>query len=189
MARNIPFSKFKPDSPAPERLEAWLQEQLGDWAANTRLILTERLRKQKVVLTEDLIRSIEYQVVKASEEKVNSVRLAFEDYGRHKDMRNLFYTQQPPVDVMEQFVRKVGLGKFKYVPGYKSMSSVPSESVAVRRIAWGIARGRLKNYKHKPKKWFAKTFYGQINVLIDTLLEGYQEGAIENIKESFRPKK
>lgn len=185
--RGVPFSTFKPTTPAKERLDEWLVEQLGDWSANVKLVLIEQIQKRKLILDEKLINSIEYQVIKASGDQVNGVRLAFEDYGRMKEMKNLFYTKQPPVSEMEDFVRKVGLGKFKYVPGYSSMAKVPSEDVAVKRIAWGISRSRLADHKHKPKKWFAKTFYGQINVLIDQLLEGYQEGAIENVKESFKP--
>ncbi len=57
-----------------------------------------------------------------------------------------------------------------------------NQEIAIRRIAWGIGRGRLKGYQHKPKKWFAKSFYGQINVLIGRMIEGYQEVVVNQAK-------
>jgi hypothetical protein len=179
------YTKFKPSLPDKERQEEWLQEQLGDWAENTKRELITAIEKRNLKLTDELVRSIEYQVVKAAEDQASGVKLAFEDYGRMKEMRHLFYDKMPPVSVMEEFVRKVGLGKFKYVPGYLNKSKVPSEDVAIKRIAWGISKSRLTDTKHKPRKWFAKNFYSKINILIDRLLEGYQDISLDTIEKNI----
>lgn len=165
----------------PDKLQAWLQAELGNWQENVRGLLIDNLRRQRLELSGGLIDSMDAQVIAASGDILGKVHFVFSDHGRHKDMRNLVYTQQPPVEALEEFVRKVGVDKFRYVPGYTS-GKVPSESIAIKRIAWGISKGRLKGYKHKPKKWFAKSFYGQINVLIGTLIQGYQESLVNQAK-------
>lgn len=183
---SIPFSKFQPQEITPENINAFINDQLGNWSENVQRLLINNLKKSNIDLTHALISSFANQVHNATSESIASVQLAFLDYGRMKDMRRLFYTKMPPVEAMEEFVRKVGLSKFKYVPGYSSQSKVPSESIAIKRIAWGIAAGRLKSYKHKPKKWFAKAFYGQIEVLIQNMISGYKEYAINSVANELR---
>lgn len=176
---SIPFSKFQPQEITPENINEFINDQLGNWSDNAQRLLIENIRRSRLVLSSDLINSFQNQVKNATSETVASVQLGFLSYGRMHDMKGLTYTKMPPVEAMEAFVRKVGLSKFKYVPGYKN-KSIPSESIAIKRIAWGIASAKLKSHKHKPKKWFAKAFYSQIEVLIQNLLTGYQEYAINS---------
>lgn len=157
-----------------ENINQFINQELGNWSANVQRILIEKLRKSKLVLSTELINSLSYQVHDATAESIASVQLAFNDYGRMRDMRRLFYTKMPPVEAMEKFVEAIGVNKFKYVPGY-SRGRFPSENIAIKRIAWGIAVAKFKEHKHKPKRWFAKQFYGQINVLINNLLNGYAD--------------
>lgn len=180
----IPFSKYRPDQITPENIQDFINDQLGNWSENVRRVLMENVKKKRLELSGDLLNSFDYQVQKATSDTLASMHLFFEDHGRHKDMRALVYTKQPPVEAMEEFVRKVGLSKFKYVPGYNGR--MPAENIAIKRIAWGIAKGRLKFYKHKPKRWFAKSFYGQINLLIEGLLNGYQEYAVNHTKAQMQ---
>ncbi|AHM62295.1 hypothetical protein D770_20230 [Flammeovirgaceae bacterium 311] len=164
-----------------DQIEAYIKAELGDWSANVSRLLAENVEKKKLTLTKGLQQSFEEQVQDASGKILGRVIFVFSDHGRHHDMRNLLYTKQPPVEAMEEFVRKLGVSKFKYVPGYKE-GKIPSESIAVKRLAWAISKGRLKSYRHKPRKWFAKQFYGQINVLIGRLIEGYQESLVNQAK-------
>ena len=168
-----------------EQINDWVATELGDWGENTNRLLIEAIQKKKLTLTTELLRSLQFQVFRATEHSVNRISFAFQGYGRIREMKTLFYDSMPPVEELEKFVAKVGLEKFKYVPGYKNKARVPSESQAIKRIAWGIALSKSLKNKNKPKKWFAKNFYGQINLLIDKLLVGYQDSAIENVKESF----
>lgn len=155
-------------------INQFISDELGNWSSNVQRLLIEQIRKSKLVLSADLINSLTYQVQDATAESIASVQLAFTDYGRMKDMRRLFYTKMPPVEALEKFVEAIGVNKFKYVPGY-SRGRFPSENIAIKRIAWGIAVAKFKEHKHKPKRWFAKQFYGQINVLINNLLNGYAD--------------
>lgn len=180
----IPFSKYDPKDFSPAQLQEWVNGELGDWGKNVRIALMESIRKQNLQLSGELINSLEFQVQAAAENKLAHVFFSFQDYGRHKDMRSLVYTKQAPVEAMEEFVRKVGLSNFKYVPGYTA-GRMPSEDIAIKRIAWGISKGRLNAYKHKPQKWFAKRFYGQINLLITRMLEGYQDGIVNQAKKEM----
>lgn len=183
-AAGIPFSRFKPQDITPENIQDFINDQLGNWSESVRRTLIKSAQEKGLELSGSLLNSFDHQVQKATGDTLASMYLFFEDHGRHKDMKSLVYTKQPPIEAMIEFVKKVGLEKFKYVPGYHP-GKMPAESIAIKRIAWGLSRGRLKSYKHKPKKWFAKTFYGQINLLIEGLLSGYQEYAINNTKQQL----
>jgi hypothetical protein len=165
----------------PEQLNAFINAELGNWSENVRTLLMENVKKKGLTLSSSLLNSFDQQVQEATQGTLAKVFFVFSDHGRHHDMRSLVYTKMPPVGELEEFVRKVGLSKFKYVPGYER-GRMPAESIAIKRIAWGIAQSRLKSYKHKPRKWFAKSFYGQINILISSLLEGYQESLVGQVK-------
>jgi hypothetical protein len=89
---------------------------------------------------------------------------------------------------MEEYVRKVGLSKFSHVPGYQN-GRIPTESRAINRIAWGIARARLRDNKTKPKKWFARPFYGTVNTLIESLVAGYADFAAQSITQTLTDNK
>lgn len=168
-----------------ENINQFINQELGNWSANVQRILIEKLRKSKLVLSTELINSLSYQVHDATAESIASVQLAFNDYGRMRDMRRLFYTKMPPVEAMEKFVESIGINKFKYIPGY-SRGKIPAENIAIKRIAWGIAMAKFKESKHKPKRWFARSFYGQINVLIQNLIAGYQDYAANSVVDQLK---
>lgn len=184
--KSNPFSKYRPDQITEENINAFINDQLGNWAENSQDLLIQKIQAQKLELTGELLRSFSNQVTEASSQTVAKVQLAFNEYGRMSDMKNFIYTKMPPIAVMEDFVRKIGTDKFKYIPGYTSGKTIPSEAQAVKRLAWALSMGRLKFYRHKPKRWFARAFYGQISVLISNLISGYQEYAINNIKKNLQ---
>lgn len=168
-----------------EELAKYIEKELGDWGNNVSLMLQENIRKNKLVISEQLVRSFEYQVRSEMSTKIQSLLIGFNDYGRMKEMRSLVFTKMPPVESIESYVEKIGVSKFKYVPGYKR-GNIPSESIAKKRIAWGIARSKFSDYKGKPKKWFAKAFYREINHLITNLMIGYQEAAAGTIVNNLK---
>lgn len=159
---------------------------LENWGDLVLSRLSEKIRQRKVVLSGDLLRSLRYKVVSGASGEVAKLLLSFQDSGRIKDMRQINRRRQAPVSEMEEFVRKVGLQRFRFIPGYPDRSKVPSEAIAVNRIAWGIVRRQAMDGKHKPKKWFSKTFYGTIDALIERLLEGYQSMASEAVTTEFK---
>ena len=102
--------------------------------------------------------------------------VVFAQYGRIKDMKGpLNRTKAPPIEELEAYVKKVGLSKFSYIPGYTGRSKVlPTSDRAINRIAWGLARAKLRdNAQVRPKYWFAKTFYSSINHFIDAVTTRY----------------
>jgi hypothetical protein len=152
-----------------------LDEEVGDYAARALALLTQSIQAKGLVLTEELLRSLQTQVVQASANHVASMGVLFEQYGRIKDMKGINRTKAPPIEEIEAYVKKVGLSHFDYIPGYTDRSKVlPTSARAINRIAWGIARAKLRdNADVKPKSWFAKTFYQSINRFIDAVTTRY----------------
>lgn len=169
----------------PEMVREFVNETLQDWGVTVLQVLAEQIKKKKLVLSGELLDSLKFDTLKAAGDQTAKLFLLFQESGRIKDMKALTYKKQPPIKEIEAFVRKVGVAKFKYVPGYTSPGKRPTDDIAIRRIAWGIARHKKKVNTTKPKKWFSKTFYGMLNPLIDNLIEGYQDFAVSNIKEGI----
>jgi hypothetical protein len=160
--------------PTPEAQDAAINVALEEYGKLVLTILSAKIQERKLVLTGELLKSLQYDVLKASSTQVGTLLLAFEESGRIKDMRQINRRKLPPVSVMEEFVQKVGLGKFKYVPGYSKTAKPLTENAMMRRIAWGLTFSHKEKTKHKPKKWFSKPFYSTIHTLIDTLMNDYQ---------------
>jgi hypothetical protein len=152
-----------------------LDEEVSDYAARALGLLTQAIEAKGLVLTEELLNSLRTQVVSATAQHVASMGVAFEQYGRIKDMKGINRTKAPPIEEIEAYVKKVGLSHFDFIPGYTDRSKVsPASSTAINRIAWGIARAKLRdNAQVKPKSWFAKTFYSSINSFIDAVTSRY----------------
>ncbi|WP_375418113.1 hypothetical protein [uncultured Hymenobacter sp.] len=152
-----------------------LDEEVGNYAARALALLSAAIQAKGLVLSEQLLQSLRSEVVAASAQHVASMGIAFEQYGRIRDMKGLNRTKAPPIEEIEKFVRKVGLARFDYIPGYTDRSKVsPTSSMAINRIAWGIARAKLRDKSEvRPKRWFAKTFYASINRFIDAVTTRY----------------
>lgn len=152
-----------------------LDEEVSDYAARALGLLTQAIQAKGLVLTEELLRSLQTQVVQASANHVASMGVAFEQYGRIRDMKGIDRTKAPPIEEIEAYVKKVGLSHFDYIPGYTERSKVlPTSARAINRIAWGIARAKLRdNADVRPKSWFSKTFYSSINRFIDAVTTRY----------------
>ncbi|UOQ96599.1 hypothetical protein MUN81_15290 [Hymenobacter sp. 5317J-9] len=164
-----------------------LDEELGDYAARSLAELAATIQKKGLVFTEELLQSLRSEVVAASARHVASMGIAFEQYGRIRDMKGLNRTKAPPLEEIEKFVEKVGIDKFNYVPGYKYGQFPLTKAVALNRIAWGIARAKLRdNAQVKPKAWFAKTFYSSINRLIEGVTTRYAAQTGQHIAASIR---
>jgi hypothetical protein len=164
-----------------------LDEEVGNYAAKSLALLTASIQKRGLVLTEELLKSLRSEVVAASAQHVASMGIAFEQYGRIRDMKGINRRQAPPVEEIEAYIKKVGLDKFNYVPGYRYGQFPLTPAVAINRIAWGIARAKLRdNSQVKPKAWFAKTFYGSLNSFLDAVTTRYAAQTGQHIAASIR---
>ncbi|GAB3990375.1 hypothetical protein GCM10028807_17400 [Spirosoma daeguense] len=94
-----------------------------------------RIQAAGKVLTGELINSFRREAAKEAGEFVEA-RLHLAATGRLLDLRRMDFSRTPPLLAMENYVQKVGIGAFAYVPGYPAGSFPASESRAVERIAW-----------------------------------------------------
>ncbi|MGI4835122.1 MAG: hypothetical protein ACRYFK_16840 [Janthinobacterium lividum] len=151
-----------------------LDEEVRDYAARALGLLAQAIQAKGLVLTEELLHSLRTEVTAATAQHVAVLGVLFEQYGRIKDMKGYDRTKAPPIEEIEAYVKKVGVSHFEYVPGYKHGQFPRSSSVAINRIAWGLARAKLRDKAEvRPKSWFSKTFYSSINRFIDAVTTRY----------------
>ena len=164
-----------------------LDEEVGNYAARALGLLSAAIQKQGLVFTEDLLKSLRSEVVAASAQHVASMGIAFEQYGRIRDMKGINRKAAPPIEAIEAYVAKVGIDKFNYVPGYRFGQFPLTKAVAINRIAWGLARSiQRDNSQVKSRSWFAKTFYGSINRFIDAVTTRYAAQTGQHIASLIR---
>ena len=146
-------------------IAAWLEMGIQKLKANA--------KDKKLDLTGESINSIAGRLVQVTPEGQFEILIAFKNSARFADYRkNVKYKSLPPVELLMQWVLGKGIGKFKYVPGYKTAKVKPVDSVAARRIAWGVAVRRYQKGYGRKKPWFAKLMYGPlISQLIQTSID------------------
>lgn len=167
----------------------FINEVLQEWAPTVIEVLHKGIEQRKLVVTDQLYRSLRWEIVKASAGMIASAKLHFDSAGRWKDMKTYRRGKIAPIEsIMEEFVKTIGVSGFKYVPGYTSGKTVPTDSNALRRIAWGIAISMNKKKGTSAKKWYSKNFYGTINSLLEKLMASAQEKTIQSVKDSFNGK-
>lgn len=166
-----------------EQLEQYIQERMGDFERYTQLNLKRKLQEQGIELTGDTLRSLRTEVRKNSRDMAFAMLLSFQESGRIQEMKRLNWTKLPPAELidgevrflqLEDYVRRRGVERFAYVPGYKPRT-IPTESIAVKRIAWGIAMHIRNGREFKPRAWFNRPFYSSMNRLIDGLITDTQK--------------
>jgi hypothetical protein len=131
-----------------------LEANAKQWATKTLKMLQANISKKGIAFNNELLESLEYRLVEGDNP---SIVISFAAHGKYIDMKELFWQKAPPVDVLENWVRKVGVGYFNYVPGYKGVGDdVTGIPNAARRIAWAIAKnrasGEVVNQKGKFKR-------------------------------------
>lgn len=164
-------------------------EEAAKWHQNIIAVLRESLQKRKIIASEELLNSLNAAVTRASQNAEGKISITFQSYGRYRDMRKLIYTSQPPVDEIEEWVKEIGIEKFRNVPGYKNSNQVPTRDMAARRIAWGIARKMHMRYTVKrPKRqvWYSSPLYTEINKLETRLARRYSEMIVQQMKQATK---
>jgi hypothetical protein len=184
-----------------KEIEALVSRTLESWYREVYSKLKAAMDSRGLVLTGSLQSSLSADIHAAAGDIKGQLKLYFEDYGRFQDMKHRYTGKMPPISVMLEYVRKIGIDKFKYVPGYPvgvfpvgtTKSKYGSGNrIAENRIAWGLAMSRVapKNAgrTYGKKKWYAKTFYSSIDSLIVALLEKTAVLAKTEIKDSLTNK-
>ncbi len=173
-----------------EQFEEVATDVIGNIVAEASIVMQRKLQDAGYVLTGELLDSIRHQSVVVARDLYAEFSIGFSGYGRFKDMRQLLYEKMPPVQVMEEYVREIGLDKFKYVPGYLlnakyRVLNIP-DNRAINRIAWGISRSRIfsakiRHYKrnafYNPTrgKLIYETSYKLLDALPEPILKGIKE--------------
>ncbi len=91
---------------------------------------------QGVVLTGEMLNSIRSSAVEQGTDFIQG-HVHFSAIMRLKDMKSLNFIRTPPLAAMRDFVEKVGVRNFAFVPGYNK-GFRPVDAIAIERIAWGI---------------------------------------------------
>jgi hypothetical protein len=164
-----------------------LDEEVGDYAAWARGLLTQAIQAKGLVLTEELLHSLRTQVVAASANHVASMGVLFEQYGRIKDMKGLNRTKAPLIEELKTYIKRIGINNSPYVPGCKYGQFPLASKTAINRIAWGLARAKLRDRADvRPKSWFSKTFYANINSFNDAVTSRYMAAAGMHLAASIK---
>lgn len=174
-----------------EEFENAATEVVGRIVAEAQLTMQRKLQAAGFVLTADLLNSMRHESLVVGRDLYAEMSLGFAGYGRFKDMRKLLYNKLPPIDVLEDYVREVGLAHFKYVPGYLlgaryRVLHIP-DSRAINRIAWGIAINRLhQGVKSSKKNAFYNPVRGRlIYDMGNRLLAALPEPVLKAMKEAL----
>ena len=141
-----------------------------------------------MMLTDELKDSFKYEITAASGSLLASATISFEGYGRLKDMKTLRWQSPANLTAMEDFVKKVGVDKFAFVPGYEKTGKIPTANIAMRRIAAGLAWHRFKIStvpNAKSKMWYTRTLNDFVNVSRRKMMEVLSPYILESIKDSL----
>jgi hypothetical protein len=141
-----------------------------------------------MTLTDELKNSFKYEITAASGNLLASATISFEGYGRLLDMKTLRWQGPANLEAMEEFVDKIGVDKFAYVPGYEKSGKIPTANIAVRRIASGIAWQRYKISglsQGKTKMWYTRTLNDFTNVSRRKMMDILGPYLVGTIKESL----
>lgn len=134
---------------------------IDDLAVDGLNVFQNAIQKAGLVFSEELLNDWSTTVIKNDD--VLAVEWQFRMYGRYKDMKRI-PGYMPPIEVMIEYVEKVGVDRFAWVPGYDVKDSVPTD-VAAERIAWGIAKYRasVQVIKRSGAGWYNQNVMRLVN--------------------------
>lgn len=161
-----------------------LYEELGSRIEKT---FKDAVRREGLLDTGDLVDSIKAGSVK-TENGTLSTSVAFSALLRLKDMKTLRYFTIPPLAPLVEWVERVGISRFAYIPGYPEGVTKPTEIEQIYRVAAGI------QYNLKSKPNITRGYRGIYNDelfkrILPKFYEDLRAGAIvytkEQIEEAF----
>lgn len=164
---------------------------LLDWGDDMQARLERKARGQGLNFTGSLLNSLRTEIAQAQGSLEPELLLYFAEQGRLRDMKMSYLGKMPRLDKMLEYVHKVGVDKFRYVPGYplgmkptgaSGVGYAKGYTIAEQRIAYGISRSRMvKN--PRAKEWFNKTFYGGLNELERQISNSIMEQLAATVKD------
>jgi hypothetical protein len=177
-------------------LEQSIQSVMAVWTRETIAALKAAIAANDIELSGKLKTSLDGVVSGGNDRIGANIQIIFEQYGRFHDMKYR-HKGVANLDAIRDFVRKVGIDKFKSVPGYSlqfSPSTVASKfkkgngnQYVVNRIAGAIAFSRISpNWKaKKTKEWYNVTIHKRIGQLRSMIITEMEQNLAAEIRKEF----
>lgn len=167
-------------------LKEWADFVLAELVSNSRSL---GLRDKKVKGTGDLIKSLQKQIILNASSGLARVILGFNPYGRILDLKQTDHSRQPPVDLLEEYIREVGLSQFRQPRSLKRIKRLRGENAAIRDLAWRLSKSIFLKTKKKRRKWrFSKIFYSTITRLRTKIAVSLTAAQLELLNKIEMPK-
>ncbi len=170
-----------------QEMEQLIDETVSEWIEKSQAILIKAVKRKRIKNSGELLKSFESAVAIVAKGRV-SADFGFSTHGRIIDQKNVeFTTKHPPISIIYEWVKKVGLENFEYVPGYKGSNKSKFEiPKAHSRIASAISFSRTeKFFKQKQRSWFNKNFYSLVRELESKLLTSISINALKELIEKI----
>lgn len=155
-------------------------EELNAFQAIVLQTMQENIAKFNVKASLELLQSIEALMLSGNT-GIHTLRILFAKYGTATEMQKKYLAKKAGISDLEKWVENLGINKFKFVPGYAN-GKIPTESIAINRIAWGVKMTRKLNRNPQYRKpWFYKPFYSELGALYDRISARATEQAADSI--------
>ena len=164
-------------------LNKLLADELALIVQDTMRYFQNAIERENLVFTAELKQSFENHILEKAD--VVAAEIVFLSYGRFKDMKVRNYIVPPPIAAIEEYVEKVGLGKFAWIPGYEKSNRVPLYNEAVKRVARAIQNSFVGvPQRRQGKTWYNETVGNMLAVARRRLLNVMGKFALNTVKEA-----
>ncbi|PQA59163.1 hypothetical protein [Siphonobacter curvatus] len=164
-----------------------LAKILEDFTKQAERRFISAVRAEGLELTGELLASIHAAAVERGQGFIRS-SVMFSELLRIKDMKQLRYTTVPPLRAMVDFVEKIGIGRFAYVPGYPTGVTPRSEHAAVLRVARGL-QFHFKSYPNIKRGYRGiyndELKYNVLPLFYETMEQAACAWAAEEFRQNF----
>jgi hypothetical protein len=172
---------------ALNELNALLKREFENFMSEADATLKAALEKEGLVISGELFDSFRFRL--STEEALAEVQVHFKKYGRFRDLKRVRFTKQPPVNIIKEWVERVGVQKFQEVPGYGTNKALLTESQQANRIAWGIVKNYQKKERITQKQWgYNKLMWAEIAELEKAISKDFTEKMKKTLKEFLKDK-
>lgn len=165
----------------------FVNEVLAEFARRLIEQRQRNVRREKAIAKGTLLDSYEHEIRKATVQQTAMAMFAFEERGRWLDMKRVNRKGAfIPVEVLKEWIKEVGLEKFKQLPGQQPRFAIGNQE-RLNQLAWGIsrsirARGRTKKVRRKLQTGTESL----LQELIGELRDGFLDRTVEQIKDSLQ---
>jgi hypothetical protein len=177
-------------TPEQQELQDSIMKVADDWAKKFLEARINRLRKNKMDSSGDLIRSLEYALEGGrAESEATRLLVAFNDYGRIAEMRNISHDKwgRNAMTRLEDWIVRKGVGNFVY--GFMQRRGLKTAPKGIlNQIAWGIMVSRSHN-KFRRNPWYNKAKSAAVTDLYNQVAASMLDRSADVISNNFNFKR